>query len=123
MPRLRARNFAALVAAALLLASCGHTATVGASRTVRVELTEYRLHPQTIHASSGLLTLVIHNRGVLNHDLVVTQRGQTIDSTQSIQPGQTVNLWLNLAPGTYSMVSTIQSDQTLGEYGTLTVGS
>lgn len=123
MPGLRATKFAPLAVAALLVAACGHTTTAGSSRTVRVELTEYRLHPQSIHATSGLLTLVVHNRGVLNHNLVVSRDGTTIDSTPSIQPGQTVDLSVNLAPGRYSVASTIQSDQTLGAYGTLTVGS
>jgi hypothetical protein len=119
----RATKLASLVAAALLVAACGPTATVGRSATIRVQLTEYRLNPQSIHATTGLLTLVVHNRGVLNHNLVVSQRGEAIDSTEPIQPGSTVDLALNLAPGTYSISSTIQSDQTLGEYGTLRVGS
>jgi hypothetical protein len=38
-------------------------------------------------------------------------------------PGQTVDLPVSLTPGKYSIASTIQSDQTLGVYGTLTVGS
>ena len=123
MPRLRATKLAVLAAAALLAVACGHTTTAGSSRTVRVELTEYRLHPQSIRAGSGLLTLVVHNRGVLNLNLVVSRDGTAIDSTPSIMPGQTVDLSVNLAPGKYSMSSTIQSDETLGEFGTLTVGS
>ncbi len=123
MPGLRAPKLAVLAAAALLVAACGHTTSAGSSRTVRVELTEYRLHPQSIQADTGPLTLVVHNRGVLAHNLVVSQDGTTIDSTPSILPGQTVDLSVNLAPGKYSVASTIQSDETLGEYGTLTVGS
>lgn len=119
----RALGLALLAASTLLLAACGHTSVVGGDRTVRVELTEYSLHPQTIRASAGLLTIVVNNRGVLDHDLVVSQNGQTIDSTEPMRPGQTVDLALNLAPGTYSIASTLQSDQTLGEYGTLRVTS
>jgi Cupredoxin-like domain len=123
MPGPRATKLAFLMAVALLLAGCGHTSVASGNRTIRVELTEYRLHPQSIHAGAGLLTLVVHNRGVLNHNLVVSQHGETIDSSNPIQPGQTVDLSMNLAPGTYSIASTVQSDQTLGEYGTLSVGS
>ena len=123
MPGLRATKLTLLAAAALLAGACGHTTAAGSSRTVRVELTEYRLHPQSIRADSGLLTFVVHNRGVLAHNMVVTHDGTTIDSTPSILPGQTVDLSVNLAPGKYSMASTIQSDETLGEYGTLTIGS
>ncbi len=120
----RVLTVALLVAAsAPVLTACAHTSVVGSDRTVRVELTEYRLHPQTIRASAGLLTIVVHNRGVLDHDLVVSWDGQTIDSTQPMRPGQTVDLALNLAPGRYSIASTVQSDQTLGVYGTLRVTS
>ncbi len=120
----RALTVALLLAASTpTLAACAHTSVVGGARTIRVELTEYRLHPQTIRASAGLLTIVVHNRGVLDHDLVVSRDGQTIDSTQPMRPGQTADLALNLAPGTYSIASTVQSDQTLGEYGTLRVTS
>jgi hypothetical protein len=120
----RAPKLALLLAAStLLLAACAHTSAVGGDRTVRVELTEYRLHPEAIRAGAGLLTIVVHNRGVLDHDLVVSRDGQTIDSTPPVRPGQTVDLAVNLAPGTYSIASTLQSDQTLGEYGTLRVTS
>jgi hypothetical protein len=124
MTGLRALIVALLVAtSAPLLAACAHTSVVGGGRTVRIELSEYRLHPETIHAGPGLLTIIVHNRGVLDHDLVVSRDGQTIDSTQPMRPGQTVDLAVNLAPGTYSIASTLQSDQTLGEYGTLRVTS
>jgi hypothetical protein len=44
-----------------------------------------------------------------------------VAGTQPIAPGQTTELDLDLAPGTYQMASTILSDQALGAFGTLTV--
>jgi hypothetical protein len=112
----------ALAAAALSLpAGCGHTMLVGASRTVQLGLTEYRLLPQSVRVHQGTLTLLVHNYGRLTHNLVVTLGGQTVDSTKALWPGQSATLALNLAPGDYSMASTLMSDQALGLDGTLTV--
>ena len=120
---LRSVGLAIIAAAICVVAGCGHTENVGASRTLQMGLTEYRLTPENARVSAGVLTIVVHNYGVLTHNLVVSSNGQTVDSTQPIWPGQTADLSLSLAPGDYQMASTIQADQALGEYGTLTVTS
>jgi hypothetical protein len=119
----RATKLALLAASALLLAGCTQTHTVPSNRTVQIELGEYRLTPQNLRASAGLLTIVVHNRGVLEHNLVVSENGAAVDSIKPIAPGQTTQMTLEVAPGTYGMASTVQSDQALGEYGTLKVTS
>jgi hypothetical protein len=88
-----------------------------------MSVSEYRLNPQSLRTGAGVLSIVVHNDGILTHNLVVSTNGQTVAGTKPIPPGQTTELDLNLAPGKYSMASTILSDQTLGAYGTLMVGS
>lgn len=117
----RYAGLAAVAASLLLIAGCGHAQTVGSARTLRMGLTEYRLTPNDVRVSAGVLTIVVHNYGVLTHDLVVSSSGQMVASTKPIWPGHTADLSLSLAPGKYTMASTIQADQALGEYGTLTV--
>ncbi len=112
---------AGLVLGSGALAGCGHTRDVGSDRSVRVALTEYRLNPQDVAVSTGTLTMLIHNYGRLTHNLVVSENGTSIASTRGIPPGGEAELDLSLAPGTYLMTSTIQSDQALGQYGTITV--
>ena len=109
------------LALAWVAAGCSHTRAVGADRTLRVALTEYRLNPQSAHVGAGVITILVHNYGRLTHNLVVSENGQTIGSTKPVAPGQSAEIDLNLAPGSYLMTSTILSDQALGEYGTLTV--
>ena len=104
-----------------VLAGCSHTRQAGAGRTVQMSLTEYHLNPESVDASGGVLAIVIHNSGRLTHNLVVSANGQSVAGTKPIPPGQTAELDLNLAPGTYQMSSTILSDDALGAYGTLTV--
>jgi Cupredoxin-like domain len=110
-----------VVVIALAMSGCGHTRDVGAGQTVHMSVSEYRLNPQSLHTSEGVLSIVVHNDGILTHNLVVSADGVQVAGTKPIPPGSSVELDLNLAPGKYLMASTIQSDQTLGAYGTLTV--
>jgi hypothetical protein len=111
----------ALALLALAVTACQQTKTVGASRTVSVALSEYRLAPSEVRASAGLLTFMIHNFGRLAHNLAVTENGMPAGATKPIPPGSTAELTLFLPRGTYSMVSTLFDDQSLGLHGTLTV--
>jgi len=119
----RASLLALFSASVVLIGACGHTQVVGSDRTLHLALTEYRLTPASARVSAGLLTIVVHNDGVLTHNLAVAENGQAIYTTKPIWPGQTADVPLSLAPGTYSLTSTLLSDQALGEYGTLTVTS
>jgi len=112
---------AALVA--LGAAACGSITTVSKDGTLRVALGEYRVIPQDVHTTAGVLTIVVHNYGRLTHDLVISLNGQPEISSKPIAPGQTAVMDAALIPGTYQMASSILSDQALGAYGTLDVGS
>jgi hypothetical protein len=105
----------------LLAAGCGRTAQIGASRTLQVALSEYRINPSAISVSRGFVTLVVRNYGRLTHNLVVSENGRPDGATRSIPPGREATLIVDLAPGRYTMSSTILSDADLGARGTLTV--
>ncbi len=124
MPPARGATFLSVIvslALAWATAGCSHTRAVGSNRTLRVALNEYRLNPQSAHASPGVITILVHNYGRLTHNLVVSENGRTIGSTRPLPPGESAEIDLNLTTGTYLMTSTILSDQALGAYGTLRV--
>jgi plastocyanin len=123
MPGLRASRTALPLAALALLGACGHTETLGNARTLYVALSEYRLAPQSVRVSAGPVTVFVHNYGRLTHNLVISRSSQATGATRPIWPGQSAEITLTLTPGTYLMASTIQSDEALGEYGTLKVTS
>jgi hypothetical protein len=112
---------AAALLCAVGLSGCSHAHVIGADRTLRVALTEYRLRPQDVRVSAGPLTIFVHNYGRLTHDLALRIDGVSAGSTGPLLPGQSTELAVYLAPGHYGMASTILSDQALGQYGTLTV--
>ena len=114
---------AAAVLLTIGLPGCGHAASVGTDRTLRVALTEYSVRPQNVQVSAGELTIIVHNVGKLAHNLVVIRGQEKLDGTPPIWPGTTRQLAVDLAPGSYTLASTLFSDQALGEYGTLTVTS
>ncbi len=104
-----------------MLSGCSHTHVVTADRTLRLALSEYRINPGDVRVSSGIVTIFVRNYGRLTHDLVISHDGQSVASTPPVPPGDTAELILDFAPGTYAMASTILSDQALGQYGTLRV--
>ncbi|MHB1836413.1 MAG: hypothetical protein ACYCXW_15795 [Solirubrobacteraceae bacterium] len=118
-PRRAAGALAAL--AAMVLAGCAHVTTIRKDGTLRVALTEYRVIPQDVSTTAGVLTLVVHNYGRLTHDLVITLGNEPQISTGPIAPGQTSVLSAALIPGKYQMSSTILTDASLGAWGTLDV--
>jgi plastocyanin len=109
---------AALVTCGTLTA-CGHTQIVGARRPVHLALTEYRLNPQRVQVRPGRLTIFVKNDGVYTHNLAVTRGSHTLGATQPIPPGHRTHLTLTLKTGSYTIASTMLSDQDLGLYGTL----
>jgi len=106
---------------AFALTGCGHVASVGSSGTLQIAVNEYRVTPQDVRVAPGLLVIEAHNYGRLTHDLVITEDGHAVASTEPIAPGQTADVAATLAPGRYLMASQIVSDQALGAYGTLRV--
>jgi hypothetical protein len=55
--------------------------------------------------------------------VITTASNEKVDGTPPIWPGATRQLSVTLVPGTYTLASTLFSDQALGEFGTLTVTS
>ncbi len=118
-PRIPRLALVALLVAPL--AGCSHTEVLGRGQTLSLALTEYRITPQDVRVKSGPLTVLVRNYGRLAHNLVIAHDGQPEAATPALLPGQSAQLTVTLPPGTYQMTSTILSDQTLGEYGTLTI--
>jgi hypothetical protein len=110
-----------VLGACLLVTGCSHPVSVGRRGVVQVALTEYRLRPDDIVARAGQITFVAHNFGRLTHDLTIESGSAVVGSTLPIPPGGVQTLTLTLPAGRYTVASTIQSDDALGEHGSLTV--
>ena len=89
--------------AALLIAACSGPVADQA----QYDLGEFYIAgPAQIEAGSS--TLVASNSGEFAHTIVITgQEGGVIAATQLIQPGETVDLAVDLAPGRYQITCRI----------------
>jgi uncharacterized cupredoxin-like copper-binding protein len=116
-----------LAAAALLLAGCGSEAAVDVaeSQPVAVAMSEFRLQPQDLRLNgAGSRTFEIHNSGTLVHrfELRNEDGSRRIAIGRPLKPGETERLTVRLGSGTYTMRCAQDRHNTLGEYGTVTVG-
>jgi plastocyanin len=127
----RSCAFLACLGAAALVAGCNSepAAVDVLGGTLRVQLDEYRIQPQTIRVKAGRIRIVAHDTGRLTHNLVVESitddpnRQVVYGSTDTAHPGQTVHERdpLILKPGRYRLACTIANHENLGQYGTLIV--
>lgn len=118
-PMLRVLLCTALLA--LPVAACGDAPTLPRGGVLQVGLTEYRMTPDHARVHAGAVTLQVQNLGRLAHNLEVAHGSTRIAVTRPIPPGTGTYLELWLMPGSYTLASTLFSDQALGIYGTLTV--
>lgn len=116
--------------AAALLTGCGGAPDPVTDRdgVVRVQMTEYRLEPQDITVRAGRIRFVAANRGELTHNLVVQELEREIGEpaeelgrTETAQPGDTVEMAVELEPGHYRILCSIGNHDDLGQYGDLRV--
>jgi plastocyanin len=108
------------VALALLGAACGKSANTSAGgspvagATVQQGAGGFVFAPSTLTVKKGQI-LTVKNVGSASHTFTITGKG--IDVVNS--PGQSQNVTINLAPGTYPFICRFHV--TLGMKGTLTV--
>jgi plastocyanin len=128
---LRPARLAALAIALAALPGCGGDPPVTIdTRTLSVELDEYRIVPQDARVRPGRLRITATNVGRLTHNVKVVRPdpgdseapARELGGTPTAQPGDTVSFTFErLRPGRYRMVCTISNHDDLGQYGDLIV--
>jgi uncharacterized cupredoxin-like copper-binding protein len=133
MPRLRLAPLVAVAAVVPLLAACGSSGGDGGNaspsppasgQTVTISETEFKLDPSAIPVdATGTVTIHVVNDGQVVHALEVEGNGLEEQKTADIQPGQSVDITVDLAKkGTYKMYCPIDGHRAQGMEGTITVG-
>jgi Cupredoxin-like domain len=113
--------FAVPLAAAALAGCADHSSTTERNGTVSLTLKEFRIAPQNVSAQTGAITFVVRNDGILAHDLRVEKGTRVLGGTMTIPPGGTQRKTMHLAQGNYRIFSSLRRDESLGQYGKLTV--
>ena len=96
------------------------TASSGGGQTVKIGESEYKLDPSDATLKAGSVTLAVTNDGTITHNLQIEGNGVE-ETTDSLAPGDTGELTVDLKPGSYEMYCTIDGHKDLGMEGTVTV--
>jgi uncharacterized cupredoxin-like copper-binding protein len=96
------------------------TASGGGGETVAISETEYKIDPADPSVKAGSVTFDVSNDGTTAHDLEIEGNGIE-EVTDTIEPGGSAQLTVDLEPGTYEMYCTIGGHADLGMEGEVTV--
>jgi hypothetical protein len=111
----------ALGAAALSAAGCGSGPAEARDGRVTLFAREYAELPRHVEASPGVLRIELRNRGVQDHDLVVSRGEDTVARLAPVPPGGSRVLTLHVSPGRYTLSCSEWRHEQLGEHAELTV--
>lgn len=119
-----------LIGAALLLAACGSdengdgAATPAASaETIEISATEFAFDPPTIELDqAGEYTFRLTNDGGTPHALEIEGAGIEEAASETIGPGETTEVTVELGEGEYEMYCPVDGHRDMGMEGTLVVG-
>ena len=93
------------------------------AKTITISETDFKLDPSPVTiASAGTYTFEAINNGGTDHALTVEGNGLAETRTDSIAPGQSASITVDLKPGTYRMYCPIAGHQKLGMVGNVLVG-
>jgi plastocyanin len=128
----RGVTFAALVAAgAVALAGCGgedasdetSAAPGGAAQTVEIRESEFALEPASVNLdSAGTYTFRAVNEGSVEHALELEGNGVE-EETETIGRGESAELTVELAAGTYELYCPVDGHKDQGMVGSVVVGA
>ncbi|HVS28159.1 MAG TPA: cupredoxin domain-containing protein [Solirubrobacteraceae bacterium] len=125
MTRALVRPLLLVALAAVLAAVAGCARQVHRSAhnaVVDVTIDEYSLTPTDITvAHGGRLTIRVHNKGVLAHNLAVMRARLIVARSATIDHGASTALTVDLKPARYRLISSLSDDDVLGIAGGLRV--
>ncbi len=96
------------------------TTTSGGGETVAITETDFAIDPSDPAVKAGLVTFDITNDGATVHNLEIEGDGVE-EVSDDLNPGDTGQLAVDLAAGSYEMYCNIGNHADLGMEGTVTV--
>ena len=118
-------KLAAIALLALALAGCGSddsSTSAGTNSSLRVSETDFKLDPSSLTVdAAGTVTISAVNDGGTEHALEIEGSGVE-EETDTIAPGESAEVTVELKPGRYEMYCPIGNHRELGMEGTIVVG-
>lgn len=99
----------------------GATGAAGGGETVDVSETDFKLDPSDLSTKAGSVTFNVSNDGDTTHNLEVEGNGVEEALSSDLAPGDSGELTVDLAAGSYTMYCPIANHRDLGMEGTVEV--
>jgi uncharacterized cupredoxin-like copper-binding protein len=99
----------------------GATGAAGGGETVDISETEFKLDPSDVSTKAGAVTFKVSNDGSTTHNLEVEGNGVEESLPSDLAPGDSADLTVDLAPGTYTMYCPVDGHREQGMEGTVEV--
>ena len=100
--------------------STSSSESTGGGGSVEISETEFALDPSEASSGAGEVTFTVNNEGGIPHNLEVEGEGVE-EVTETIEPGASDEITVELQPGTYELYCSIGDHQEQGMEGELTV--
>lgn len=95
---------------------------VGPDSVVEVLADEFKFEPTHITVAEGLITFVVRNTGVIEHNFIIELPSrEAVAGIPNIEVRRTEQVSAQLTPGSYVTVCTLPGHREAGMVGTLTV--
>jgi uncharacterized cupredoxin-like copper-binding protein len=104
----------------VLTLACG-CSSLGTGPRLDIVATEYSYAPANTSIDAHSASFAIHNQGQEEHDFELIGPQGIVTHMEAIQPGITKGISVDLRPGTYRFICTIEDHAQRGMTGTLTV--
>jgi plastocyanin len=82
---------------------------------------DYEFEPATIAADATTLAITLHNQGAVEHDLEILNAERVAGHIEVVQPGLSHSRTIEVVPGVYRMICTVDDHEQRGMVGTLTI--
>ena len=93
-------------------------------RSVTVVLREFEFEPRPLKVKAGKVRFLLINRGSVEHDFMIPGVMQAMEHEKDlVQPGKSKTIEVDLKPGRYQVVCTVQGHKEAGMTVTLEVSS
>lgn len=93
-------------------------------RPVTVVLREFEFEPRPLKVKAGKVRFLLINRGSVEHDFMIPGVMQAMEHEKDlVQPGKSKTIEVDLKPGRYQVVCTVQGHKEAGMTITLEVSS
>jgi plastocyanin len=106
---------------ALLVTIAWGSCTSGTGAKLDIIALDYAFDPANTTLNASTIAITLHNQGDVEHDIEIVGTDQVLGHIDVVPPGLRRGTSVELDPGVYRLICTVEDHQQRGMVGTLTV--